>query len=175
MRMWLRSSRPGSCKCFDKSVDITCVVVRGERDPNACATYAAHNIMTTKTFYNCLHAPEDGDVTPVELVRSKRLDLPWAVGCNAILGPANRNETESFRRSLVLCHGRRHPRSRPYVRTLRGRSVLTATNSYDRDNSAVDWDGSARVCFQKALRPTVYAIQNAPAAMCVPSFPMREW
>ena len=58
MMMWLRflsSSRPGSCKCFDKSVDITCVVVRGERDPNASATYAAHNIMITKTFYNCLY------------------------------------------------------------------------------------------------------------------------
>jgi hypothetical protein len=57
--MWLRflsSSRRGSCKCFDKSGDITCVVVRGERDPNASATYTAHNIMTTKTFYNCLYA-----------------------------------------------------------------------------------------------------------------------
>jgi hypothetical protein len=52
----LSSSGPGSCKCFDKSVDITCVVVRGERDPNASATYTAHNIMTTKTFYNCLYA-----------------------------------------------------------------------------------------------------------------------
>jgi RNA-directed DNA polymerase len=58
MMMWLRflsSSRPGSCKCFDKSVDITCVVVRGERDPNASATYATHNIMITKTSYNCLY------------------------------------------------------------------------------------------------------------------------
>ena len=52
---FLSSSRPGSCKCFDKSVDITCVVVRGERDPNTSATYTAHNIMTTKTFYNCLY------------------------------------------------------------------------------------------------------------------------
>jgi hypothetical protein len=59
MMSWLRflsSSRPGSRKCFDKSVDITCVVIRGERDPNASATYPAHNIMTTKIFYNCLHA-----------------------------------------------------------------------------------------------------------------------
>jgi hypothetical protein len=59
MMMWLRflsSSRLGSCKCFDKGVDITCVVVRRERDPNASATYTAHNIMTTKTFYNCLYA-----------------------------------------------------------------------------------------------------------------------
>ena len=58
MMMWLRflsSSRLGSCKCFDKGVDITCVVVRCERDPNASATYTAHNIMTTKTFYNCLY------------------------------------------------------------------------------------------------------------------------
>ena len=57
--MWLRflsSSRPGSCKCFDKSVDITCVVVKGERDPNASATYSAHNIMTTKAFHHCLYA-----------------------------------------------------------------------------------------------------------------------
>ena len=45
-----------SCKSFDKSVDITCVVVRGERDPNASATYTAHNIKTTKAFYNCLYA-----------------------------------------------------------------------------------------------------------------------
>src|SRR6266436_1393681 len=59
MMMWIRflsSSRPESCKYFDKSVDITCVVVRGERNPNASATYTAHNIMTTKTFYNCLYA-----------------------------------------------------------------------------------------------------------------------
>ena len=59
MMMWLRflsSSRPDSCKRFDQSVDITCVVVRGERDPNASATYTAHNIMTTKTFYNGLCA-----------------------------------------------------------------------------------------------------------------------
>jgi len=56
--MWLRflsSSRLDSCKRFDKSVDITCVVVRGERDPNASATYAAHNIMITKTSYNHLY------------------------------------------------------------------------------------------------------------------------
>jgi hypothetical protein len=57
--MWLRffsSSRPGSCKCFNKSVDITCVVVRGERDPNTSAAYTAHNFMTTKTFYDGLYA-----------------------------------------------------------------------------------------------------------------------
>ena len=44
------SSRTFSCKCFDKGVDITCVVVRGERDPNASATCTAHNIVTTKSF-----------------------------------------------------------------------------------------------------------------------------
>src|SRR5271167_35486 len=45
-----------SCKCFDKGVDITFVVVRGERDPNASATCTAHNIVTTKSFHNCLYA-----------------------------------------------------------------------------------------------------------------------
>ena len=31
-----------SCECFDKSVDITCVVVRGERDPNGYKWLGGH-------------------------------------------------------------------------------------------------------------------------------------
>jgi len=49
-------SRTCSCKSFDKGVNITFIVVRGERDPNASATCSAHNIVTTKSFHNCLCA-----------------------------------------------------------------------------------------------------------------------
>ena len=45
-------SRTCSCKRFDKGVNITFIVVRGERDPNASATCSAHNIVTTKSFHH---------------------------------------------------------------------------------------------------------------------------
>ena len=50
------SSRTCSCKCFDKGVHITFIVVRGERDPNASATCTAHNILTTQSVDNRLYA-----------------------------------------------------------------------------------------------------------------------